>query len=202
MFILDSGVMDGMACVMGDKTSCRNNVGGDGATSSDDSTAPPSGGSGSIPSASGYVWPLEPDVLKNVTVSYCWFMPSGGRPGHTGVDMPIPVGTPVLAANAGKVVQAGPGGDAGNYIMIKHSDGHWTNYQHLSRISVSVGQEVNVGQQIGLSGDGGYSTSGRPFAHLHFSVTVAETLSSRFTGAFTVDPLKYLPTTGPNISCR
>lgn len=195
MFILDSGVMDGMTCLMGEVSSCSNNN-GESVGAAPDPTSP------TTASASGYAWPLEPDVLKGVTVSYCWFMPSGLRQGHTGVDMPVPVGTKVLAARAGKVVQAGPGGDAGNYIMIKHDDGHWTNYQHLSRIIVNVGDEVRQGELIGLSGDGGYSTSGRPFAHLHFSITIAETLSSRLSGAFTLDPLKLLPPDGPTINCQ
>ncbi len=194
MFITDTGVMEGWACTQGDDISCQHNNG-----IGEDTSAT---AGGVVAQAGKYTWPLPASVLKGVTITNCWYMPSGGKQGHTGIDMPVPVGTAVLAGNTGTVVQAGPGGDAGNYIMIKHSDGHWTNYQHLSVIEVKVGDTVNAGQEIAKSGDGGYSYSGRPFAHLHFSITTAETLSSRFTGANTVDPLPFLPTVGaPKINC-
>ncbi|WP_411145752.1 M23 family metallopeptidase [Streptomyces sp. x-80] len=90
---------------------------------------------------------------------------------HSGQDFVVPTGTPVKAVHAGTVVKAGPngGGDGpayGNAIVIKHSDGVYTQYAHLSSIQVKVGEKVGAGQQIGLSGSTGNSTG----PHLHFEV--------------------------------
>ena len=57
-------------------------------------------------------------------------------------------------------------GGYGNYIVIKHSNGTQTLYAHLSKVSVSVGDEVNTGEVIGKSGNTGRSTG----PHLHFEV--------------------------------
>ena len=155
------------------------------------------GNEGDPAAAGAFQWPLAANVLSGVTITNCWRSSSSGS-GHTGLDFPIAVGTPVHAANSGKVVQAGPGGDAGNYVMIKHSDGHWTNYQHLSKINVKKGDNVVAGDVIGNSGNTGNSTG----AHLHFSITTAETLSSRSNTAGSINPLPLMPKTGgPKIGC-
>ncbi|MGW1793302.1 M23 family metallopeptidase [Streptomyces tubercidicus] len=90
---------------------------------------------------------------------------------HSGQDFVVPSGTAVKAAHAGTVVKAGPngGGDGpayGNAIVIKHDDGMYTQYAHLSQINVSVGQQVGTGEKIGLSGSTGNSSG----PHLHFEV--------------------------------
>ncbi|MFI2262881.1 M23 family metallopeptidase [Streptomyces tubercidicus] len=90
---------------------------------------------------------------------------------HSGQDFVVPSGTAVKAAHAGTVVKAGPngGGDGpayGNAIVIKHDDGMFTQYAHLSQINVSVGQQVGTGEKIGLSGSTGNSSG----PHLHFEV--------------------------------
>ncbi|MEU5306070.1 M23 family metallopeptidase [Streptomyces noursei] len=90
---------------------------------------------------------------------------------HSGQDFVVPTGTAVHAVHKGTVVKAGPwgGGDGpayGNAIVIKHADGMYTQYAHLSQIQVHVGQQVSTGQQIGLSGSTGNSTG----PHLHFEV--------------------------------
>ena len=102
---------------------------------------------------------------------------------HTGperhaVDWQMPEGTPVLAARAGVVVGTKDDSSAGgpdrvfensaNYIMIQHSDGTIGNYAHLLKhgVKVKVGQTVNTGDVIGLSGNTGFSSG----PHLHFSV--------------------------------
>ncbi|MEU7639183.1 MULTISPECIES: M23 family metallopeptidase [unclassified Streptomyces] len=90
---------------------------------------------------------------------------------HSGQDFVVPTGTQVHAVHTGTVVKAGPngGGDGpayGNAIVIKHADGMYTQYAHLSQIQVQVGQQVSTGQQIGLSGSTGNSTG----PHLHFEV--------------------------------
>ncbi|MFD8330611.1 M23 family metallopeptidase [Streptomyces lydicus] len=90
---------------------------------------------------------------------------------HSGQDFVVPTGTAVKAVHKGTVVKAGPwgGGDGpayGNAIVIKHDNGMYTQYAHLSQIQVHVGQQVGAGQQIGLSGSTGNSTG----PHLHFEV--------------------------------
>ncbi|GAA2585025.1 M23 family metallopeptidase [Streptomyces tubercidicus] len=90
---------------------------------------------------------------------------------HSGQDFVVPSGTAVKAAHAGTVVKAGPngGGDGpayGNAIVIKHDNGMYTQYAHLSQINVSVGQQVGTGEKIGLSGSTGNSSG----PHLHFEV--------------------------------
>ncbi len=86
---------------------------------------------------------------------------------HKGLDL----GTgsqniPTYAAEAGTVTFAGRAGAAGNLIVIEHEDGLVTKYMHHSRMYVKIGQKVEKGQQIGLSGTTGYSTGN----HLHFQV--------------------------------
>ncbi|MFE2561535.1 M23 family metallopeptidase [Streptomyces sp. NPDC059352] len=90
---------------------------------------------------------------------------------HSGQDFAVPVGTPVKAAGAGTVVKAGPngGGDGpayGNAIVVKHANGTYSQYAHLSKIKVNVGQKVGAGQQIALSGNTGNSSG----PHLHFEI--------------------------------
>ncbi|MEU3714073.1 M23 family metallopeptidase [Streptomyces catenulae] len=90
---------------------------------------------------------------------------------HSGQDFVVPTGTAVKAVHNGTVVKAGPngGGDGpayGNAIVIKHANGMYTQYAHLSQIKVSVGQTVKTGELIGLSGSTGNSTG----PHLHFEV--------------------------------
>jgi murein DD-endopeptidase MepM/ murein hydrolase activator NlpD len=85
---------------------------------------------------------------------------------HTGVDFPVPTGTSVKAIGAGEVVTAGWGGSFGYQVVIRHSDGHYSQYAHLSAISVRNGQSVGAGQRIGRSGSTGNSSG----PHLHFEV--------------------------------
>ena len=195
-FIFDTETMESAACYEGDEQSCTNIGFNNGQGSGEGTAAAP--GTGQIPSSTGYQWPMSSSTISSLTITNCWRSSSNGS-GHTGIDIPVRSGTPVLAANAGTVVQTGgPGGDGGNYIIIQHSDGHWTNYQHLSSIGVSEGQTVTAGQQIGRSGNTGNSTG----AHLHFGVTTSKTLSSRFNTANSVNPLPFLPSSGgPKVSC-
>ncbi|MEV7791935.1 LysM peptidoglycan-binding domain-containing M23 family metallopeptidase [Streptomyces sp. NPDC087512] len=108
---------------------------------------------------------------------------------HTGTDFVVPTGTPLKAVAAGTVVSAGPGGAYGNQVVIKLADGYYAQYAHLSSISVSAGQSVTAGQQIGLSGATGNVTG----PHLHFEIRTTPNYGSD------VDPIAYLRSHGVSV---
>ncbi|MFF3749241.1 peptidoglycan DD-metalloendopeptidase family protein [Streptomyces sp. NPDC002018] len=108
---------------------------------------------------------------------------------HTGVDFAAPSGTVVKAVADGTVVTAGWGGSYGNQVVIQHSDGHYSQYAHLSSLSVSEGESVSEGQQLGLSGSTGNTTG----PHLHFEIRTGPEYGSD------IDPLAYLRDHGVNI---
>jgi len=83
---------------------------------------------------------------------------------HTGVDIAIASGTPIVAAESGTVIRASWYGGYGNCVEIKHEDGSMTLYGHMSEINVQKGDSVLRGQQIGRVGSTGRSTG----AHVHF----------------------------------
>lgn len=85
---------------------------------------------------------------------------------HKGVDIRAPFGSPVKSMAKGEVEFAGPRGGFGNCIILKHGNGFETLYGHLSKILVSVGQKIDIGQQIGNVGSTGRSTG----PHLHYEV--------------------------------
>ncbi|MGW0085292.1 transglycosylase family protein [Streptomyces sp. NPDC003393] len=108
---------------------------------------------------------------------------------HTGVDFAVPTGTSVHAAGAGRVVDAGWGGAYGYQVVIRHADGRYTQYGHLSAISVRAGQTVTAGQRIGRSGATGNVTG----PHLHFEVRTGPGFGSD------IDPVAYLRAGGVTI---
>ncbi|GAA2795210.1 M23 family metallopeptidase [Streptomyces showdoensis] len=113
---------------------------------------------------------------------------------HSGQDFAVPVGTPVKAAAAGTVVKAGPngGGDGpayGNAIVVKHANGTYSQYAHLSKIQVNVGQSVAAGQRIALSGNTGNSSG----PHLHFEIRTTPNYGSA------VNPAAFLRSHGVSI---
>ncbi|BFO17452.1 M23 family metallopeptidase [Streptomyces sp. KM77-8] len=108
---------------------------------------------------------------------------------HTGVDFSIPTGTSLKAVGAGTVVSAGWGGAYGNQVVIKLNDGYYAQYAHLSSLSVSAGQTVTAGQQVGLSGATGNVTG----PHLHFEIRTSPNYGSD------VDPVSYLRSKGVSI---
>lgn len=98
---------------------------------------------------------------------------------HKGVDWAVPTGTAVVASCGGTVVKAGWGSGYGYVVYINHEDGRQTRYAHLSKVLVSVGQNVSQGQRIALSGNTGVSTG----PHLHFEMLI---------NGSQVNPLPYL----------
>ncbi|MFJ4682578.1 M23 family metallopeptidase [Streptomyces sp. NPDC091377] len=108
---------------------------------------------------------------------------------HTGIDFHASVGTVIQSVGSGTVVEAGWGNAYGNQVVIKMNDGTYTQYAHLSSISVSAGQVVEPGQQIGLAGDTGNVTG----AHLHFEARSTSEYGSD------IDPLSYLRARGVSL---
>ncbi|MEU4209119.1 peptidoglycan DD-metalloendopeptidase family protein [Streptomyces sp. NPDC026206] len=108
---------------------------------------------------------------------------------HTGIDMHAETGTSVRAVGSGTIVEAGWGGAYGNNVVIKMSDGTYTQYGHLSSIDVSVGQTVTPGQQIGLSGATGNVTG----PHLHFEARTGATYGTD------IDPVAYMGAHGVSL---
>ncbi|MFF4534034.1 peptidoglycan DD-metalloendopeptidase family protein [Streptomyces sp. NPDC001407] len=108
---------------------------------------------------------------------------------HTGVDFPVSTGTTIRAVGPGTVVTAGWNNAYGNQVVIRHEDGRYSQYAHMSLLSVSAGQQVGGGQQIGVSGATG-NVSG---PHLHFEIRTGPEYGSD------IDPLGYLRDHGVNI---
>ncbi|WP_263172495.1 transglycosylase family protein [Streptomyces sp. SCSIO ZS0520] len=105
---------------------------------------------------------------------------------HTGVDFPVPTGTSIKSVSEGRVVSAGWGGSYGYEVVIRHADGRYSQYAHLSAISVRSGQSVVAGQRIARSGATGNVTG----PHLHFEIRTGPGFGSD------IDPLAYLRAKG------
>lgn len=126
-----------------------------------------------------FVAPLEDASLSTPYQSSGGLWSSGS---HTGVDFTASEGTEVRSVASGEVVEAGMDGSFGNSVVIEHRDGTYTQYGHLSSISVSAGQTVKSGQKIALSGSTGNTTG----PHLHFEARTGPDYGSD------MDPVSYL----------
>lgn len=98
---------------------------------------------------------------------------------HSGIDIGVDTGTPIMAADSGVVVEADWLGGYGYAVVIDHGNGLSTLYGHNSELAVSPGQSVQQGQVIAYAGSTGYSTG----PHCHFEVRV---------DGSPVDPMGYL----------
>ena len=117
-------------------------------------------------SVTGFIWPCP--ASKRIT---SYFGPrkapvEGASTDHKGIDIGVGTGNNVIASAAGKVTTSTYSKSAGNYIVISHGSGMSTVYMHNSKLLVSVGEYVEQGQVIALSGSTGYSSG----PHLHFGV--------------------------------
>lgn len=133
--------------------------------SSGGGTTSSSSGSGGSYNGGQMAWPLpgHKSVSSNYGPRNC---PFHGRETHSGIDLPAPAGTSIVAAAAGTVVLAGSNGSYGNCVIISHGKSVWTLYGHQSSILVKKGQKVSAKQKIGKVGSTGNSTGN----HLHFEV--------------------------------
>ncbi|MFF0463970.1 M23 family metallopeptidase [Streptomyces mexicanus] len=163
---------------------------GAGVANAAETTAAPTAAAAAATSAAAWVDPVQHYTL---TATF----DQGGSHWmhkHSGQDFAVPIGTNVVAAHGGTVVKAGPngGGDGpayGNAIVIKHANGLYTQYAHLSRIDVKVGQVVSTGQHIALSGNTGNTTG----PHLHFEVRTTPNYGSA------VNPVTFLRAHGVKV---
>ncbi|MEV6962981.1 M23 family metallopeptidase [Streptomyces sp. NPDC051207] len=110
---------------------------------------------------------------------------------HSGQDYAVPTGTNVMATHGGTVVKAGGygAGDGpayGNAVVIRHGNGTYSQYAHLSRIDVRIGQIVKTGQHIARSGNTGNSSG----PHLHFEIRTTPNYGSA------IDPAAFLRSKG------
>jgi len=112
--------------------------------------------------------PLKREYRLSSPFGYRIHPVTGKRKLHTGIDMAVPEGTPVYAAESGVVIVAQTWSGYGNTIVINHGNGLWTLYGHLKPggILVEKGQTVKRGEKIGLVGKTGTATG----YHLHFEV--------------------------------
>ena len=122
-------------------------------------------------SSSGLVWPVSGPVTSVFGMRW-------GRM-HTGIDIAVPTGTAVQSSASGTIVHAGWNGGYGLLVVIDHGGGLATAYAHNSSVLVGVGQAVEQGETVALSGSTGHSTG----PHVHYEVRV---------NGVPVDPLLYL----------
>ncbi|MFB7439723.1 M23 family metallopeptidase [Streptomyces mirabilis] len=160
------------------RSSARSATGSSGAADAPKSQAAAPRATGAA-TDTGYTLPVEGATI-GTGYKVAGSMWSSGY--HTGVDFVVPTGTTVKAVAAGTVVSAGWGGAYGNQVVIQHADGRYSQYAHLSALSVSAGQTVTESQQIGLSGATGNVTG----PHLHFEIRTTPNYGSD------VDPVAYL----------
>jgi murein DD-endopeptidase MepM/ murein hydrolase activator NlpD len=126
--------------------------------------------------APSFQWPLRGRVMAPFGSAV------GGVP-NNGIDVSVPRGTDIHAAEEGIVAYAGDLHNFGNMILLRHRDGFLTVYAHAQSLQVKVGESVRRGQVIAKSGQTG--AAGAP--QLHFEIR---------KGADAVDPAQYLPPPG------
>jgi murein DD-endopeptidase MepM/ murein hydrolase activator NlpD len=131
-----------------------------------------------LKSPQGFIWPVA-GPLTSPFGEREHAMGGGGAQFHAGIDISVPTGTPVVAAQEGTVAFAGYNGAYGKVIKLDHANGFSTLYAHNSRLLVHVGQTIEAGEVICLSGSTGRSTG----PHLHFEV---------HKDGWPVDPLPHL----------
>ena len=129
-----------------------------------------------VTASNGYfIWPVRGTITSNFGGRNLW----GSYDFHLGIDIAVPYGTGIKAADGGTVIKAGWSGSYGNLVAIRHDNGYVTYYAHNSSILVSVGQKVYQGQIIAKAGMTGNASG----PHCHFEVRINGT---------SVNPRNYL----------
>ncbi len=115
----------------------------------------------------GYIWPVDSRYITSTMGGRA--SPGGiGSTNHKGTDIGrVGYTSPIYAAKAGTVIVSQRSRSYGNYVVISHGSGNTTLYGHMSSRKVEVGQYVNQGDVIGITGSTGNSTG----PHLHFEIT-------------------------------
>jgi len=127
------------------------------------------------------------------------FLDQRGYGQHNAIDIPAPIGSPVLAAAHGRVAFTGAAGDCGLAVFIDHYDGWRSHYCHHNFLRVATGQAVAQGQRIGDVGATGAASG----PHLHFNLfalappNVGPWAYVAWVGKYAVDPLRYLTKEDP-----
>jgi murein DD-endopeptidase len=114
------------------------------------------------------IWPVPPDTRVSSPFGWREHPTLHKRRFHEGIDLAVPVGTPVVAAGAGTVQRAREDGVNGKYVKLSHGHGVSTAYCHGDALSVSPGQAVRQGEAIMDSGNTGRSSG----PHLHFGLRI------------------------------
>ena len=134
-------------------------------------------GTGTPPAGDGtLLWPLPGHTMLT---THFGEVDAFGNAGHRGTDIPVPEGTPILAAHSGTVLVSGWNDSYGNQVLLDNGAGLSTRYAHMTATAVTAGETVTAGQVIGYVGSTGDSTGN----HLHFEVSV---------GGVLTDPLGYV----------
>ena len=127
----------------------------------------------------GYIWPVS---SRRITSTFGGRASPGGigSTNHKGIDIGgVGYTTEIHAAKAGTVIVSQYSRSYGNYVVVSHGSGNTTLYAHMSSRKVSVGQYVNQGDVLGITGSTGNSTG----PHLHFEITES---------GVRINPLNYL----------
>jgi murein DD-endopeptidase MepM/ murein hydrolase activator NlpD len=111
-----------------------------------------------------FIWPLTGKLSSGFGWRYDPL--TGMRSFHAGLDISVPMGSPVKVTTDGRVSSMGYNSVYGNFLIVSHADNYQTMYAHLSKVVVKNGVTVNQGTIIARSGNSGRSTG----PHLHFSV--------------------------------
>lgn len=167
------------------------------------------------PGSRALIYPVDPPIRITQYFGNTDFAKANAQvysgKGHNGIDLGMPTGTALKAAQFGTVIGVGDtdttcqGASYGKWVLIRHENGLSTLYAHLSLIKAYEGQRVSAGEVIGYSGNTGYSTG----PHLHFTVFATQgvsvgSLKSKVPGCGTyrlplaslnsyLNPLSYLP---------
>jgi murein DD-endopeptidase MepM/ murein hydrolase activator NlpD len=125
----------------------------------EEATPPPPEGTAPPPVAS-VVWPADGEVTSEFGIRWGVL--------HRGIDIAAAEGTPVVAARAGRVIEAGWTSGYGRTVIVDHGDGSTALYAHLSGVDVGDGDQLAAGSPLGAMGSTGNSTG----PHLHFETRI------------------------------